>query len=62
MHRAGATLVESREQLEGLQRDHPVLFLLVHDSKEDTDWQQVYLKVGGEFPHWYDLILRPMHR
>ncbi len=42
---ANVTLVESREELEALKNNHDVLFMLVHDSKVDSDWHKTYSKV-----------------
>lgn len=38
--------VSSASELSGLQRDHPVVFLLVHDGERDPDWHYAYAQVA----------------
>ena len=42
------TEISSASQLSQVQRDHPVVFLLVHDGLRDPDWHQAYSRVAQE--------------
>ena len=41
-------LVNTTQQLSDLQKNHSVLFLLVHDEEIDADWHSVYMKIASE--------------
>lgn len=40
--------VNTTQQLTNLQKNHSVLFLLVHDEEIDADWHSVYLRTASE--------------
>ena len=40
--------VNTTQQLSDLQKNHSVLFLLVHDEEVDADWHSVYVKMASE--------------
>jgi len=39
-------LIESQEELEALQAEHPVLFITIYDTDVDSDWNTTYTKVA----------------
>ena len=40
--------INTTQQLSDLQKNHSVLFLLVHDEEVDADWHSVYVKMASE--------------
>lgn len=40
--------INTTNQLSALQKDHPVLFLLIHDGEVDDDWGRIYSKAAKE--------------
>ena len=46
--RINLTEVSTARELSTVQRDHPVVFLLVHDDQQDPDWHRAYSRVAQE--------------
>ena len=40
--------VNTSQQLTNIQKNHSILFLLVHDEEIDADWHSVYLRIASE--------------
>ena len=47
-HSTSVDHVNTTQQLTDLQKNHSVLFLLVHDEEIDADWHSVYTRIASE--------------